>query len=897
YVLYTSGSTGRPKAVAVPHRGLVRLIRNAGYARMDAGETFFQFASLSFDASLLEIWTALANGGRLAVAPAGHLSLAELGRLIRRHGVTSLWLTAGLFHQMVEEGLADLRDVRLILSGADVLSPAHVRRALAALSGCDVVNCYGPTENSCMTTFHRVSPEGPPVASVPIGKPIANTTVYILDRELRPVPVGVPGELCTGGDGLARGYLRRPDLTAERFIPNPLASGPGDAGSRLYRTGDLVRRRPDGDIDFLGRIDNQVKIRGYRIEPGEVEAVLAGHPLLAECAVVVRREENGERRLVAWYVPSAPVSPSRVKEFLASRLPAYMVPSAFLEIESMPLMVSGKVDRGALARRGAPAGDGPGEVYSKPRTLVEKRIAAIWRDLLRRERVGRHDNFFELGGHSLLATRVLARLRESLRVDPPLTVLFEKPTLSALAAAVEEILGTERGVKAGGEADLSGQDLPLSFPQERLWFLEQLQPGTSTYNIPNGVRLRGALDRGAFAGALREIVRRHQVLRITLGENQGEPVQRVSAGLDLPLPLVDLSGLPEELQEGERQRLTIQEALRPFDLARGPVLRALLLRLGAEDHTAVVTAHHIATDGWSTAIFIRELITLYAAASAGRPSPLSELPRQYFDFARWQRGWLQGETLEGLFGYWRQALAGAPDVLELPSDRPRSPNRSFHGQALQFELDEALTRSLKNLARDSRSTLFMVLLSGLDALLARYSRQTDLSVGSAIANRNRAEWEGLIGFFVNSLVMRVQWEGDPSFSELLSRVRNVTLGAYDHQDLPFEKVVEDLQPERSLAHSPLFQVMFALQNNEAPVLEIPGLRLEGEPIGATTAKFDLTFLLNNRNRRVAGTLEYATDLFDEPTVARLIEHYRNLLSAAASEPRIALSELPLLSAS
>ncbi|HSG40607.1 MAG TPA: amino acid adenylation domain-containing protein, partial [Thermoanaerobaculia bacterium] len=886
YVLYTSGSTAKPKAVAVPHRGLVRLVRGADYARLDAEETFFQFAPLSFDPSTLEIFGALANGGRLAVAPPGAYSLTELGRVIRRHGVTTLWLTSGLFHQMIEEGLDDLRGVRQLMSGGDVLSPPHIRRALAALSGVEIIDGYGPTENSCFTTCYRVDPQDPPAVSVPIGRPVANTTVYILDGELRPVPVGVPGELCTGGDGLARGYMARPELTAERFIPSPLAGDGDEPGARLYRTGDLARWRPDGNIDFLGRMDSQVKIRGYRIEPGEVEAVLAEHPSLAECAVVVRREDTGERRLVAWYIPSSPVAPADLKEHLGARLPAYMVPSAFVEIGAMPLTVSGKVDRRVLARLEAPAGDGPSELYAEPRTAVEKQIAAIWRDLLRREQVGLHDDFFDLGGHSLLATRVLSRLRESLRVDLPLTVLFEKSTLFALAATVEEVLGAGSGAGAGRQEDVpAGPALPLSYSQERLWFLEQLQPGTSAYNIPYGVRLRGAMDPGAFAGALREIARRHQILRITLGESLGEPIQRVSPSLDLALPLVDLSALPEEVRESERERLTIEEARRPFDLVRGPVLRAQLLRLGHEDHVIVVTIHHISTDGWSTAIFLRELVTFHQAAVEGRPSPLPELPRQYFDFARWQREQLRGERLAGLLAYWRQALSGTPEVLELPADRPRPPVRSFRGASVHFEWDETLSRRLRNLAREGRGTLFMVLLAGLDTLLSRYSRQTDLSVGSVIANRNRAEWESLIGFFVNSLVMRVRWDGDPSFGDLLGRVRNATLGAYEHQDLPFEKVVEDLQPERSLAHSPLFQVMFALQNNESASGEIPGLLVEPYDIGAVTAKFDLTFLISERDGRVGGTLEYATDLFDEPTVARLVEHFRNLLAAAAAEPR------------
>ncbi|MFL6236839.1 MAG: amino acid adenylation domain-containing protein, partial [Thermoanaerobaculia bacterium] len=1698
YVLYTSGSTGRPKAVAVPHRGLVRLVAGADYARLDAGETFFQLAPLSFDPSTLEIFGALVNGGRLAVAPTGPFSLAELGHIIRRHGVTTLWLTSGLFHQMIEEGLDDLRGVRQLLSGGDVLSPPHIRRALEALPDVELIDGYGPTENSCFTTCYRVDRNDPPGAYVPIGKPMANTTVYILDREMRPVPVGVPGELLTGGDGLARGYRGRPELTAERFVPSPFAGELDPPGARLYRTGDLARFRPDGNVEFLGRMDNQVKIRGYRIEPGEVETVLSEHPALAECAVVVRREESGEKRLVAFYVPSAPVTTAGLKEHLGASLPAYMIPSAFVEMAELPLTVSGKVDRRTLSRLEAPAGEGPSDAYAEPRTDVERRIAAIWSDLLGRERIGRNDSFFDLGGHSLLATRVLSRLRESLRADLSLAVVFERPTLAGLAEAVEEALGSRpaegpggadagsdlawwrehlsgaplaldlptdhprpavasavsgrerlevpggvpgeraallaafaavlsrwagepellvglpfaggplplrvslegdpafrelvervreearaaaahpgvsleqlaaalapdpgrdrhplfqvmlepgevekldlslvlmpegpegeglagwieyrrdlfeaataqrlaghlltllgaaaaapgtrvselpllsaaerdqllawrrspgvwavpgtahglfeeqarlrpeavalvsgersltygelerrsgalahalrrlgvgpevrvglsaersfdlvvgilgvlraggalvpldpahpqerlellladsglavvvsqeelpasgpatlrlgevedadwtdlavpeealayviytsgstgrpkgvgvthanlvpmllwsretfalgpgtrvlqslsyafdfglweiltavtsgaalhippveetgdaaafarralaegigvvhatpsfaravaetgtrleglRVLHLGGEAlsltaverlaaavgegctlyngygptevtvnsllfeigrpghlrggertpigrpsaenaayvvdprgglapvgvpgelrvggpgvargylgrpeltaerfipdvfgeepggrlyrtgdlvrwlpdgtveflgrvddqvkvrgfriepgeveaalrrhpqvreavvlarderlvawvvagedapeagelrdflrgslpaalvpsvfvrlaelpltptgkvdrralpapdldaareeaprtpaeevlarifqeilgvsavrrsdsffDLGGHSLlatrvvarirkelgvdvpmrvlfedasvaglaerlaaiapalpaaeararegglPLSFAQERLWFLEQLQPGTAAYNVPLPVRLRGPLDHAAFAAALREVARRHQVLRSTFGELDGQPAQWVSPEAVFPLPVVDLSGLPEASRAVERERLADEEAQRPFDLTRGPVARGLLLRLDRQDHVLVLTLHHIAADGWSLGILIHELLALYQAALAGSPSPLPELPRQYSDYARRQRGQLQGEALEELLAYWRQALAGLPEVLELPIDRPRPAVRSFRGGAFHFAFGPELARALNGAARESRATLFMTLLAGLGALLARYSRQDDLAVGSPIAGRNQAEHEGLIGFFVNTLVLRVEAPGDLTFHDLLGRVRKTTLGAFEHQDLPFERIVAELQPERSLAHSPLFQVSLALQNNERTPAAFSGLAVEPLETGVVAAKFDLTLALQEEPGRIAGMAEYATELFDEATVRRLVEHLENLLAAAAAAPRTPLAELPLL---
>ncbi|HEV2844227.1 MAG TPA: amino acid adenylation domain-containing protein [Thermoanaerobaculia bacterium] len=875
YVLYTSGSTGRPKAVAVPHRGLVRLIRGADYARLDAGETFFQFAPLSFDPSTLEIFGALANGGRLAVAPPGAYSLTELGRVIRRHGVTTLWLTSGLFHQMIEEGLDDLTGVRQLMSGGDVLSPPHLRRALAALPGVEIIDGYGPTENSCFTTCYRVDPEDPPATSVPIGRPVANTTVYILDGELRPVPVGVPGELCTGGDGLARGYMARPELTAERFIPSPLAGERDEPGARLYRTGDLARWRPDGNIDFLGRMDSQVKIRGYRIEPGEVEAVLAEHPALAECAVVVRREETGERRLVAWYIPSSPVTPAELKEHLGARLPAYMTPSAFVEIGAMPLTVSGKVDRRALARLEAPAGEGPSEIYAEPRTEIEKQVAAIWMDLLDRERIGRHDDFFDLGGHSLLATRVLSRLRESLRVDLPLTVLFEKSTLSALAAVVEEAL-----------------DLPLSFLQEQLWFLEQLQPGTPAYNVPVAVRLSGALHRGAFAGALREIVRRHQILRITLGNSEGKPVQRVAASLEVSVPRVDLSELPEEIRERERERLAAWEAQRPFDLALGPVFRTMLVRLGPEDHVALITIHHLATDGWSMAVFIDELVTLYHAALAGRPSPLRELPHQYFDFVRWQHERLRGETLEKELAFWRERLAGTPP-LEMPADRTRPHQPSYRGGRQALAVPEGVPGRLQALCRGEEVTSYMALLAVFQTLLLRYSGQTDFAVGSPAANRT-AETEGLIGFFTNTLALRVDLSGGPTFRELLRRVKDAAVEAWAHAETPFERIVEALHPEREPGRNPVFQVLLAAQSQPRQEPSTGGLDVSLIESATGTALVDLTLVWKEEAGRLLGYLDYSSDLFDAASGGRMARHAVALLQGAVEDPGRTLWELPLL---
>ncbi len=629
YAMYTSGSTGRPKAVAVPHRAVVRLVRGADWARLDGDQVFLQLAPLSFDASTLEIWGPLLNGGRLVLAPPGPVSLPELGRLLARHRVTTLWLTAGLFHQMIDEELDGLRGLSQLLAGGDALSAPHVRRALAGLPGCTLINGYGPTENTTFTCCHRIAVDDPPRTSVPIGRPVANTRVRLLDRGMRPVPVGVPGELCAGGDGLARGYLARPDLTAERFVPSPLAGREDEPGARLYRTGDLARWRPDGALDFLGRLDQQVKIRGFRIEPGEIEAALRAHPAVAEAAVVVRRDAAGDRRMMACVVPApaAQISAAELRRALAARLPGYMVPSGFALLGEVPLTPNGKVDRRALERLDLPEDGGAEEAWEEPASPLERQIAAVWEELLGRSRIGRRDDFFALGGHSLLATRMVSRLRGTLGVEIPLAAVFEASTLSEMAAVVAGLLGARTAEAVPLEAAEEEGEWGLSFGQERLWFLDQLQPGGPAYNIPAAARLAGRLDPAVLAAAFAEVLRRHATLRTTFPMNAGgEPRPQVVLAAETRLPVVDLAALPEEARSREARRLAAAEAAAPFDLAAGPLLRTTLLRLGSDEHRLLLTLHHIVADGWSIAILVRETAALYEAFAAGRPSPLPELP-------------------------------------------------------------------------------------------------------------------------------------------------------------------------------------------------------------------------------------------------------------------------------
>ncbi|HEV7515173.1 MAG TPA: amino acid adenylation domain-containing protein, partial [Thermoanaerobaculia bacterium] len=893
YLMFTSGSTGPPKAVAVVHRAVVRLVRATEYARFGADEVFLQLAPAAFDAATFEIWGALLNGGRLVLAPPGALSLGEVGALLDRHGVTTLWLTAGLFHQMVDERPGALAGVRQLLAGGDVLSPGHVRRLLAELPGCTLINGYGPTENTTFTCCRPLTGRWDAGASVPIGRPIANTRVYLLDRGLQPVPVGVPGELYAGGDGLARGYLGRPERTAERFVPDPFGAEAGELGGRLYRTGDLVRRRADGDLEFLGRTDQQVKIRGFRVEPGEVEAALVEHPHV-RAAVVVAREVAGARALVA-YVVGADCRPAagELRAHLRERLPEPMLPAVFVVLPELPLTPNGKVDRGALPepeREASPAD------RSLPRTPVEEVLAGIWAELLGLPRVGIHESFFDLGGHSLLATRVVSRLRDVFGVELPLRALFERPSVAELAAAVESARQGGSGLAAPPLVPMPRDgELPLSFAQERLWFLDQLERGSAAYNVPAAFTLSGSLDVGAFTAAYGAILGRHEALRTTFTAIGGRPVQRISPPAAAPVPVVDLTGLASRQRQAAAERWTAEEARRPFDLAHGPLVRLTVFRLAREEHLAVLNLHHIVSDGWSMGVLVREIGALYPAFKHGQASPLTALPIQYADFALWQRQWLRGEVLAAEIDYWKERLGSAPAALALPTDRPRPAVQTFAGASLAFTLPPELSARLQSLSRRLGATLFMTLLAGFQELLGRYSGQSDLTVGTPVAGRTQLQTEELIGFFVNTLVVRTDLSGEPSFAALVGRVRETLLSAYMHQDLPFERLVEELHPARSLDRTPLFQVVLALQNAPLEQLELAELVIAPVAVTTGTAKFDLTVAVQESASGLSVTVEHNTDLFDGVTARRLIRHWETLLAAAAAAPERRLTELPLLS--
>ncbi len=786
------------------------------------------------------------------------------------------------------DSCSSLRSV--ICSGESL--PFDLQEIFFSKLNAQLHNLYGPTEASIDVTSWACDPQGN-LKIVPIGRPISNTEIYILDRHRQPVPVGVTGEIYIGGEGLARGYLNRPELTAERFIPHPYSSA---EGARLYRTGDRGRHLRDGQIEFLGRADGQVKVRGYRIELGEIEAVLSEHQAVEAAVVLVREDVPGEKQLVAYLVMEAEesVKLGDVRQFLREKLPEYMVPSAFVVLEELPLTPNGKVDRAALP---APERAERGEEFVAPRTPVEEILVNLYAEVLHLERVSVEDDFFELGGHSLLATQLVSRIREAFQLEVPLRLLFEHPAVAALSRDIEMLraAGDSATTPPPIERVSRSGPLPLSFAQQRLWFIDQLEAGSPFYNSPAAVRLSGPLDLTALGRTFTEVVRRHEVLRTHFRVVEGEPVQAIAEAGALDVPLTDLGQMDEQQREAEVARLAEEEAQRPFDLSRGPLMRVRVLRLGEREHVVLLTLHHIVSDAWSMGVLVKEVAALYSAFSNGQPSPLPELPIQYADYAAWQRAWLGGETLEEQLSYWRGQLGGELPVLELPTDRPRPSVQSYRGRQLSFEVSEKVTAGLKELSRRQGATLFMTLLSAFQLLLMRYSGQEDVIVGTPVAGRTRIELEGLIGFFVNTLVLRTDLSGDPTFEELIARVREVCLGAYAHQEVPFEKLVEELQPERSLSQTPLFQVAFGVQNVPLEVLELAGLRLDPVVAQNETGRYDLTLWLSERGGRLSGRLTFNRDLFEAEKMERMAGHYRRLLESVAAEAGgKRISQLPML---
>ncbi len=905
YVIYTSGSTGTPKGVLVPHRALTNnALVVAPQYHLAAGDRMLQLISPSFDAAGEEFWHPLTTGAAIVI-PGGERE--RLGRPLAdfcaRHGVTHLHMAAPVWHQWCDDlaalGVRLSLPLKTLVVGGEAPSPERIGVWNSLLSApCRFINAYGPTEATVTATLYATTSDASQPARLPIGKPVANVQVRVVDAQLRWLPQGAAGELLIGGAGVALGYLGRPELTAQRFVELPVDGDvtgglkPADsdeaaAPMRFYRTGDIVRWLADGSLVFAGRADDQVKIRGYRVEPGEVEAAIAGLPGVSQVAVVGRAQDAGPAALVAYVAGGSDgLDTGALAEALAGRVPDYMLPALWVALPELPLTPTGKIDRLALLRTALPEGSAPSAAAERPMTADEELVGQLFADLLGAERVSARDSFFDLGGHSLLATRLASRIREVFGVEVPLRALFENPTVEAMARVIASARGDAPAAGAAaaglppmgkierGPGGLPVEPSPLSFGQQRLWFLDQLEQGPDgarllSYNTPAAVRLEGELDAEALRLALAAIVGRHEVLRTTFAARGGEPVQIIAppAGLEqqIELPVEDLShvaGAAEREQEALRRAR--EEARRPFDLANGPVLRARLFRLGPAEHIAIITAHHIAADGWSLGILVGELAALYAdfrelnkpgfsekPGLSAKPSlsqkpglttkpglwdadlPLPPLPIQYADYAAWQRRWLGREVdgergpspLQAQLDYWKQQLEGLPARLDLPTDRPRPAVQSSNGSTYSFRLSTGLQKKLNGLARAEGATLYMVLLAGYQTLLSRYSGQGDIAVGSVVASRSRPELEGLIGFFVNTLVLRTRFDDSPTFRELVGRAREAALGAFAHQDVPFEMFVDAIQPRRELSHTPLFQAALSLQNLPMPVRQLPGLTL------------------------------------------------------------------------
>ncbi|MGA9769788.1 MAG: amino acid adenylation domain-containing protein, partial [Blastocatellia bacterium] len=896
YVIYTSGSTGRPKGVEVQHDALANFLhsmrREPGLSKQD---TLLSVTTLSFDIAALEIYLPLTVGARLVLVSAEVASDgAQLQQNIESSVATVMQATPATWRLLLESGWQGNRNLK-VLCGGEAL-PLNLADSLLQKSKA-LWNMYGPVEATIWSTASKVESLTGPVS---IGHPIANTQIYILDSRAQLMPVGVAGELHIGGSGLARGYLNQSYLTAEKFIPDPFDDEPG---TRLYKTGDLARYLADGSIEFLGRIDQQVKLRGFRIELGEIEAALSHHPAIQDSVVTLRGDSSGERRLVAYVIASREQFPvvTDLRAHLQEQLPDFMIPSSYVMIDQFPLTPNGKVDRKALP---APDFTRPdfAAAFVAPRTPTQEVLAGIWAHLLGLENVGIKDNFFDLGGHSLLATQVLSRIREAFRVDLPLRKLFESPTVSGLAEIVERATRAGDGITVSAIEKL-GRDagLPLSFAQQRMWFLTQLEPDNPFYNIFFAFRLDGPLDLTALDKSICEILSRHESLRTRFSMVDGSVLQIVTQeppGNQTAIrEVVDLSELPESERELEVLGRAKVEAQAPFDLTTGPLLRVNVLRLSEQEHVALVNMHHIASDGWSIDLFLRETASLYEAYCNGQSASLAELPVQYADFASWQREWLQGEQLERELSYWKQHLATASFTLDLPTDKPRPDIQTFRGAMVNIALPGNLLESLKAIGRETNTTVFMTLLAVFQVLLYRYTGQGQVSVGTPIAGRTRAEVEPLIGFFANTLVMSTEVSSDLTFKDFLSRVREVALGAYAHQELPFEHLVEVLQPERDLSRTPLFQVMMVHQNAATETIETTALKLRPIEVEVESSKFDLTLFVKQGAHGLAAAFEYSTDLFDGATISRMAAHFKSLLEAIIAAPERRLSDLPLLTES
>jgi amino acid adenylation domain-containing protein len=914
YVIYTSGSTGKPKGAMNAHRGVVnRLLWMQETYQLTETDRVLQKTPFSFDVSVWEFFWTLITGARLVIAkPEGHKDSAYLLQLINQEEITTLHFVPSMLQVFLEEqGLSQCTSLKRVICSGEAL-PMELQRRFFARLGCELHNLYGPTEAAIDVTYWKCQSDSN-LNTVPIGKPVANTQLYILNSQAQPVPIGVAGELHIGGIQVGRGYLNRPELTAEKFIPDRFSQDPE---ARLYKTGDRVRHLPDGSIDYLGRIDFQVKLRGFRIELGEIEAVLTQYPAIREAVVLLYEEkheakdeeklrESGDRKYLVAYIVAdqadqitsdqTGVDIAELRHNLKQQLPEYMVPAIFVLMDALPLSPNGKVDRRALPDptpwRSALTGHA-----ATARTPIEDILVNIWNNLLGISNVGIYDNFFELGGHSLMVVQVMARVRESFAVDLPMQVLFREPTISGLAQELETTLHS--GISRISQPILPCQhseQMQVSFAQQRMWFLQKFVPDSAIYNIPLAYRISGLLSIAALEQSLIELVKRHEILRTTFVEIDGQPTSVVSSTLPLSFTVVKIDA--DLLSQGYLQQQIDAEVRQPFDLSASSLFRVKLIQLAPDDHALVITFHHIIIDGWSIQIFMEELAKLYQSFVGNEPIVLNDLPISYLDFAAWQRQWLQGDVLTSQMSYWQTQLAKPITILRLPTDHPRPLIQTFRGTIQSLSLSESLTGQIKQIAKVTGTTLFMVLLSAFQIMLSRYSGELDIIVGTPIAGRQYVETEKLIGLFVNSLAIRTDMSGNPTVRQLLARVREITLAAYTHQDLPLEQVIDALQLKRDLSYSPLFQVMFSLLNmpSQSPIFSgFSELTLTPIETHTGTSRVDLTLELQETDHGIQGLWEYNCDLFDAETIHRMTGHFQTLLEGMVADLDQRIFDLPIL---
>lgn len=894
YIYFTSGSTGRPKGIVGRLKGIDHFIKwEIKTFGLGEGIRVTQLTSPSFDAFLRDVFAPLCAGGTICVPESRDVIFdgAKLAEWIDSRQVNLIHCVPSLFRALLAQDLGPERfqALKYVLLSGEPLLPADVKRWFGLFGErIQLVNLYGPSETTMTKLFYLVKGADAERRFIPIGKPMEGARALVVDAKGHACSPGAVGEIYIRTPYRSLGYYNQPELTQEVFVPNPFSNNPNEL---VYKTGDLGRVLDDGNFEFLGRKDQQVKIRGVRIELREIENALRNHPLVTDVAVIDREDGTTTKYLCAYVVLREKVEMAKLKEFMADALPAYMIPSAFIVMDELPHTISGKIDRKALSAI-SEARNGGKESYVAPRTPIEEILAGVWSNVVGADQVGVHDNFFEIGGHSLLATQLLSRVNKALSVELPLRSLFESPTVEGQAKHVAAARQLQRGPQARPINPVSREgQLPLSYAQQRLWFLDQLRPDSVFYNLPTAAQLKGQLDVGALERSLDEIASRHEVLRTRFESTDGVPFQVIAPARTTALTRVDLSGLPEPEQWSKVEQLIDGEARTPFDLKRGPLFRASLLSLGEQDHVVLFNIHHIISDGGSMALLIREFTMLYSAFSTGKPSPLPDLPVQYADYSTWQRDYLSDGVLEKQLAYWRTKLAGAPTTVTLPTGHSRPAVQAYRGAALSKVLSTSLSEELKKLSGREGVTLFMTLLAAFKTLIYCETGREDIVLGSPITNRNQLETENLIGLFANTLVLRTDLSANPTFTKLLERIRETALEAYENQDAPFEKLVDDLSPERSLSHNPLFQVAFTLDIAPSSGEELPGIVFNQLDTQSRTVQFDLIMHMVDSPAGLLASLQYSTDLFSESSVTRFLAEFETLLDSVVTQPYATLNDL------